>query len=73
MRGSGWHKPSKSRDQTDLALINRLEGIGAADAARNGTAETDAFTEAVDCSDEERWLESMRPQSKHEAWSSGMD
>jgi hypothetical protein len=41
--------PSESRDQTDLTLVHRFEWIGAAEAAGNGTTETDAFTEAVDC------------------------
>lgn len=40
--------PSETRDQTDLTLVHRLEGVGAAEAAGNGTEETDTFSEAVD-------------------------
>lgn len=39
--------PSESRDQTDLTLVDRLEGVGAADAAGDGTTETDAGTQVV--------------------------
>jgi hypothetical protein len=38
---------SKSRYETDLTLVDGLEGVGAADTAGNGTAETDTFSQAV--------------------------
>lgn len=36
-------------NQTDFALVDGLEGVGAADTAGNGTQETDYATQAVDC------------------------
>jgi hypothetical protein len=35
-------------DQTNVALRDRLVGVGADDAARNGTAEADRVTKRVD-------------------------
>lgn len=40
--------PSEFRDQADLALLHGLEWIRAAEEARNGSKEADAFTETVD-------------------------
>lgn len=42
------HVPSESRDETDLALVDRLERVGAAETAGNGSAYTDTLTQAVD-------------------------
>lgn len=40
---------SEFGDKTNISLRHRLVGIGADDAARNGTTETDAGTKGVDC------------------------
>jgi hypothetical protein len=42
------HEPSEFGYETDLTLVDGLEGVGAADTAGNGTAETDTFSQAVD-------------------------
>ena len=36
-------------DEPDVALADGLVGVGADDAARDGTAESDAGTEVIDC------------------------
>lgn len=54
--GSGMHEPSESRDQAHLTLVDGLERIGAADAAGDSSAETDALAQAVDYRDAMRWL-----------------
>lgn len=45
--GDGCREPSKLRDQADLALVDRLEWVGAAEAARKGATETEALPKAV--------------------------
>jgi hypothetical protein len=41
-------KAAELGDQTDVALRDRLVGVGADDAARNGSAEADPVTKSVD-------------------------
>jgi hypothetical protein len=41
-------KSSEFGYETNLALVDGFEWVGAADAAGDGTAETDAFSQAVD-------------------------
>jgi hypothetical protein len=43
----GAFESTKLRYETDLTLVDRLEWVGAADTAGNGTAETDTFSQAV--------------------------
>ena len=47
-RVDGTRKATEFGDETNVTLRDRLVGIGADDAAGNGSAETNALTEIVD-------------------------
>lgn len=50
------HEPSELRDQAHFTLLDGLEGVRAAEAARDSSAETEALAQAVDCKHATRWL-----------------